>query len=82
MYGREIRILDREIVEMALPALSEDMIQVEAVEFCSAMLPSIRFSPIAQIFRHRSRHRILAGSANGLSRFSAIRRPSSRAADS
>ena len=82
MYGREIRISDREIVEMALPALSEDMIQVEAVEFCSAMLPSIRFSPIAQIFRHRSRHRILAGSANGLSRFSAIRRPSSRAADS
>lgn len=44
------------------------------------MIPSTHFSPIAQMNRHRSRQRIFTGSANGPSPFSAIRRPSSRAA--
>ena len=44
------------------------------------VIPSTFFSPIAQMNRHRSRQRIFTGSANGLSPFSAILRPSSRAA--
>lgn len=44
------------------------------------LIPSTFFSPIAQMNRHRSRQRIFTGSANGLSPFSAILRPSSRAA--
>ena len=65
----------RPLLSEAFPATPEGYDALAA-----AVIPSTFFSPIAQMNRHRSRQRIFTGSANGLSPFSAILRPSSRAA--
>lgn len=52
----------------------------EVAEEAPAVIPSTHFSPIAQTDRHRSRQRAFTRSASAPSPFSAILRPSSRAA--
>lgn len=72
--GRPGERLVTDITEFRLPD------DARKVYLSPVMIPSTFFSPIAQMNRHRSRQRIFTGSANGLSPFSAILRPSSRAA--
>ena len=69
----DLRELVRRTVEDTLNGLLDE-------EADDLVIPSTYFSPIAQMNRRRSRQRIFTGSANGLSPFSAIRRPSSLAA--